>query len=58
MNICVLVRIAICLGIRKKITILNNKLISILKAILAILLYVIGIELIGSWFYLAEAIEF
>jgi membrane protease YdiL (CAAX protease family) len=37
---------------------LNNELISIPKAILATLLYLIGIELIGSWFYIAEAIEF
>jgi membrane protease YdiL (CAAX protease family) len=37
---------------------LNNELISISKAILATLLYLIGIELIGSWFYIAEAIEF
>jgi len=37
---------------------LNNELISILKAILATLLYLTGIELIGSWFYIVEAIEF
>ena len=37
---------------------MNNELISILKAILATLLYLFGIELIGSWFYIAEAIEF
>jgi hypothetical protein len=35
---------------------LKNELISIAKAILATLLYLIGIELIGSWFYIAEAI--
>jgi len=37
---------------------LNNELISIPKAILATLLYIIGIELIGSWFFIAKAIEF
>ncbi|QCE42302.1 CPBP family intramembrane glutamic endopeptidase [Psychroserpens sp. NJDZ02] len=37
---------------------MNNELISILKAILATLLYLTGIELIGSWFYIVEAIEF
>lgn len=37
---------------------MNNELISISKAILATLLYIIGIELIGSWFYIAEIIEF
>jgi len=37
---------------------LNKELISIPKAILATLLYVIGIEHIGAWFYIAEAIEF
>ena len=36
---------------------MNNKLISIPKAILATLIYVIGTELIGSWFFIAEAIE-
>ena len=33
-------------------------MISIPKAILATLLYLIGIELIGSWFYIALAIDF
>lgn len=42
----------------KKPTILNNELISILKAILATLLYLIGIEFIGSWSLLAETIGF
>ena len=37
---------------------MNNELISIPKAILATLLYIIGIELIGSWFFIAKAIEF
>jgi membrane protease YdiL (CAAX protease family) len=37
---------------------LNNELISIPKAILATLLYLIGIELIGSWFLIAEKIGF
>jgi membrane protease YdiL (CAAX protease family) len=37
---------------------LNNELISILKAILATLLYLIGIEFIGSWSLLAETIGF
>jgi len=37
---------------------LNKELINIPKVILATLIYVIGIELIGSWFFLAEAIEF
>ncbi|MHA7059593.1 lysostaphin resistance A-like protein [Aquimarina sp. M1] len=37
---------------------MNKSLISIPKAILATLLYVIGIELLGSWFFIAEAIEF
>lgn len=37
---------------------MNNELISIPKAILATLLYIIGFELIGSWFYIAEVIEF
>jgi membrane protease YdiL (CAAX protease family) len=37
---------------------LNNELISILKAILATLLYLIGIELIGSWSLIAETIGF
>ena len=36
---------------------MNNKLISIPKAILATVLYVIGTELIGSWVYIAEALE-
>ena len=42
----------------KKPTILNNVLISIQKAILATLLYLIGIELIGSWSHIAETIGF
>ncbi len=33
-------------------------MISIPKAILATLFYIIGMELIGSWSYIAEAIEF
>jgi CAAX protease family protein len=37
---------------------LNIELISILKAILATLLYLIGIELIGSWSLIAETIGF
>ncbi|WP_435263483.1 hypothetical protein [Tenacibaculum sp. nBUS_03] len=37
---------------------MNNELISIPKAILATLLYLIGIELIGSWFLIAEKIGF
>ncbi|WP_204346630.1 CPBP family intramembrane glutamic endopeptidase [Psychroserpens algicola] len=37
---------------------MNNELISILKAILATLLYLIGIELIGSWSLIAETIGF
>lgn len=37
---------------------MQNKFISIPIAILATLLYIIGIELLGSWFYLAEAIKF
>jgi membrane protease YdiL (CAAX protease family) len=37
---------------------LNNELTSIPKAILATLLYLIGMELIGSWFLIAEAIGF
>ena len=42
----------------KKPTILNNELISILKAILATLLYIIGIELISSWSLIAETIGY
>ncbi|WP_299523751.1 CPBP family intramembrane glutamic endopeptidase [Winogradskyella sp.] len=37
---------------------MNKRLISILKAVLATLLYIVGMELIGSWLYIAEAIEF
>ncbi len=37
---------------------MNKELISFLKAILATLVYIIGIELISSWFLLAEALEF
>lgn len=37
---------------------MKNKLISILKALFATLLFVIGIELIGLWCFIAEAIEF
>ncbi|WP_157503313.1 CPBP family intramembrane glutamic endopeptidase [Mangrovimonas xylaniphaga] len=37
---------------------MNNELISIPNAILATLLYLIGIELIGSWFLIAETIGF
>ncbi|WP_046758411.1 CPBP family intramembrane glutamic endopeptidase [Kordia jejudonensis] len=37
---------------------MNNELISIPKAILATLLYLIGIELIGSWVLIAEMIGF
>ena len=37
---------------------MDNKLISISIAILATLLYLVGVELIGSWFLLAEAIGF
>ncbi|WP_435263489.1 CPBP family intramembrane glutamic endopeptidase [Tenacibaculum sp. nBUS_03] len=37
---------------------MNNELISIPKAMLATLLYLIGIELIGSWSLIAEAIGF
>ena len=39
-------------------TILNNNFISIPKACLATLLYIIGIELIGSWALLTEALHF
>jgi len=46
------------LGTSKKQTILNKELISIPKAIFATLLYIIGIELIGSWIYIAEVIKF
>ena len=37
---------------------MKNKFISISIAILETLLYIIGIELLGSWFYVAEAIKF
>lgn len=37
---------------------MNKTLTNILKAFLATLLYILGIELIGSWFLIAEAIEF
>jgi len=37
---------------------MKNELISISKAILATLLYIVGIELIGSWLYIVELIEF
>lgn len=37
---------------------LKNGLISIAKAILATLLYIVGIELIGAWFLISEVIDF
>jgi membrane protease YdiL (CAAX protease family) len=37
---------------------MKNELISIPKAILATLLYLVGIELIGSWIYIVELSEF
>ncbi len=37
---------------------LTKKFNTILKAFLATLLYILGIELIGSWFLIAEAIQF
>ncbi|EZH74094.1 hypothetical protein ATO12_14560 [Aquimarina atlantica] len=37
---------------------MNNELISTLKAFFATLLYIVGLELIGSWLYIAEVIEF
>ncbi len=37
---------------------MNNKLISIPKAILATLFYIVWIELIGSWFLVADLIGF
>ncbi|CAL2063614.1 type II CAAX endopeptidase family protein [Tenacibaculum sp. 190524A05c] len=37
---------------------MKNGLISILKAILVTILYLIGIELIGSWIHLAETLGF
>lgn len=42
----------------RKPTILNNELITIFKALLATILYIIGIELIGSWSLIAETLEY